>query len=48
MTAYFFFDVHEIRDPDKAAEYRGQVFATVETYRRHLSHSRRAVREIRG
>ena len=32
MTAYFLFDVHEIRDPERAAEYRGQVFATVESF----------------
>ena len=32
MTAYFLFDIHEIHDADKATEYRGQVFATVETF----------------
>lgn len=32
MAAYFFFDVHEIRDPEKAADYRSRVFATVETF----------------
>ncbi len=32
MTAYALFDVHEIHDADKAADYRGQVFATVEAF----------------
>lgn len=32
MTAYFVFDVREIRDGDKAAEYRSQVFDTVEQH----------------
>ena len=32
MTAYFLFDVHQIHDPDKAAEYRGQVIANVEAF----------------
>lgn len=32
MSAYFFFDVHEICDPEKASEYRSGVFATVEAF----------------
>ena len=32
MNAYFLFDVHEIRDSEKAEEYRSQVFSTVEAY----------------
>lgn len=32
MSAYFLFTVHKINDPDKATEYRGGVFATVEKF----------------
>lgn len=32
MSAYFFFDVREIRDRDKAAAYRARVFDTVAQY----------------
>lgn len=32
MAAYFFFDVREITDPEKAGEYRQKVFATVEQF----------------
>lgn len=32
MAAYFVFDVREIKDADKAAEYRGQVFDTVKQF----------------
>ena len=32
MSAYCFFDVREITDREKLAEYRHQVFATVERY----------------
>ena len=32
MAAYCFFDVHQITDPDKMANYRAGVLATVEQY----------------
>jgi len=32
MAAYFFFDVREIRDAEKAAAYRARVFDTVAQY----------------
>jgi len=32
MAAFFFFDVRHIRDQDLLAEYRQQVFATVERF----------------
>lgn len=32
MSAYFLFDVREIRDPDGAAAYRARVFDTVAAY----------------
>lgn len=32
MSAYFLFNVHKIHDSDKAADYRGRVFATVENF----------------
>jgi uncharacterized protein (DUF1330 family) len=32
MAAYFFFDVREITDTEKAGEYRQRVFATVEQF----------------
>lgn len=35
MPAYCFFDVREIKDREKLADYRGKVFATVEQYGGH-------------
>ncbi len=32
MSAYFLFDVREIRDPNKTKDYQDQVFATVAEY----------------